>query len=126
MDTPEQVLQDAGLGEEYAVSPKLEMVNGFVCDICCDDGGETYALKCGHRFCADCWRAYLEGRIRDEGDAGMQCMADGCARVVDSKTAKLLVPASVYKRYVFLAWGARAEADGGQIRGSVEPLVCGR
>lgn len=102
MDNPDQVMEDAGMGIGYDRPSKIEKVNGFMCDICCDDepGLETYAMKCGHRYCASCYRQYLESKIKDEGEATrIQCPAEKCTRIVDSKSVKVLVLSEVYTRY---------------------------
>lgn len=101
MDNPDQVMEDAGMGIGYDRPSKIEKVNGFMCDICCDDepGLETYAMKCGHRYCASCYRQYLESKIKDEGEATrIQCPAEKCTRIVDSKSVKVLVLSEVYTR----------------------------
>lgn len=101
MDAPEKVLEEAGLGPEWNEAPKLEKVRGFCCDICCDDdkGLQTYTMKCAHRYCAGCYTQYLESKIKMEGEAArIQCPRDGCSRIVDSKTVKLLVSPSVWER----------------------------
>jgi ariadne-1 len=52
----------------------------FVCPICFDDTQQqTRALSCGHAFCEPCWAAYACGKIRDEGEHRIACMAEGCA-----------------------------------------------
>ncbi len=102
MDRPEEVLDRAGLGQDYIGQLKTEVVPGFACCICCEDepGLETYAMKCGHRFCVDCYRQYLAQKIKDEGEAArIQCPEEGCSRIVDSKSLDLLVAADVKKRY---------------------------
>lgn len=103
MDSQESVLDEAGLGEGTAIEPKLEVVKGFCCDICCDDedGLKTYAMrKCGHRFCAGCYQQYLESKVKTEGEAArIQCPEDGCKKIVDSKTVQLLVGKDVWERY---------------------------
>ena len=89
------VLEEAGLGPDAdAHPPRLEKVRGFTCDICCEDDPDlqTFAMKCGHRFCADCYKHYLEGKIKDEGEAArIRCPGEGCARIVDSRTLDFLV-----------------------------------
>lgn len=103
MDMAEQVLEDAGLGLEFARTPKLEKVRGFMCDICFEDekGLETYAMKCNHRYCANCYQQYLDSKIKEEGEAArIQCPAEGCARIVDSKSIKLLIPQGLFTRWV--------------------------
>lgn len=101
MDGPEQVLEESGLGQDYNISPRLEKVAGFECGICCDDesGLDTYSMKCDHRYCASCYRQYLESKIKEEGEAArIQCPSEGCARIVDSKTIKLLVSSDAWYR----------------------------
>ena len=94
MDRPEVVLEKAGLGPDGGKVPKVETIRGFTCTICFDDesGIETYAMKCGHRYCVDCYRQYLAQKVKAEGEAArIQCPTDGCSRIVDSKSMNLLV-----------------------------------
>jgi ariadne-1 len=95
MERREDVLEEAGLGESSESDPpRLMKVPGFVCDICCEDDPQmdTFAMKCGHRFCADCYKQYLRTKIKDEGEASrIRCPGDGCDRIVDSKSLELLV-----------------------------------
>ncbi len=102
MDQRDQVLEDAGLSSSASGPPRTETVEGFMCDICCDDepGLETYAMRCGHRYCADCYRQYLAQKVKDEGEAArIQCPMDGCNRVVDSKSLDMLVATELKSRY---------------------------
>lgn len=102
MDRPEQVLEAAGLNTTTAKPPKLETIPGFMCDICCeeDDELESFALKCGHRYCVDCYRQYLKQKIKDEGEAArIQCPSDGCGRILDSKSLDILVTSDLVERY---------------------------
>jgi ariadne-1 len=73
--------------------PKLN--EPFVCPICFDDSPQirTLALDCEHTFCSGCWTTYLVSKIRDEGELGIKCMAEGCAMVCpDPFIHTLLVP----------------------------------
>lgn len=102
MDGSEEILEDAGLGHQASQAPKTKVVKGFLCVICCEDGPglETYALRCGHRYCVDCYRRYLAFKIKDEGEAArIQCPTSGCNRIVDSKSLDMLVSAEVKARY---------------------------
>lgn len=105
MDTPDHVLDDAGLGSALCRPPKLEKAAfGFMCDICCEDGPglDTYTLKCQHRYCSSCYRQYLESKIKEEGEAArIECPTEGCSRIVDSKTIRLLASDEA-----FLRWGS--------------------
>jgi ariadne-1 len=102
MDRPEKTLEDAGLGTNFEGAVKTEVIPGFMCDICCEDGDdlETYAMRCGHRFCVDCYRHYLGQKIREEGEASrIQCPGDSCHMIVDSKSLSLLVTEDLKDRY---------------------------
>ncbi|UKZ76335.1 hypothetical protein TrVFT333_004037 [Trichoderma virens FT-333] len=102
MDRPEKVLEAAGLNSNSASQPKLQAIPGFVCDICCEDeeGLQTFAMKCGHRYCVDCYRHYLTQKIQDEGEsARIQCPSDGCGRILDSRSLDLLVTPELTDRY---------------------------
>ena len=104
MEKTEEVLESAGLGQDAATNPpKVQEVKGFVCDICCDDSPhlDTFAMKCGHRFCVDCYKQYLSTKITDEGEAArIRCPGEGCTRIVDSKSLDLLVTHDLQSRYV--------------------------
>ncbi|KAF9888348.1 hypothetical protein FE257_008781 [Aspergillus nanangensis] len=102
MDHPEKTLDQAGLGTNFQTTPKTTKIPGFMCDICCEDGDdlETYAMRCGHRFCVDCYRHYLAQKIRGEGEAArIECPGEGCHMIVDSKSLGLLVADSLKDRY---------------------------
>lgn len=102
MDNSEQVLERAGLGSADVKLPKTEAVRGFVCDICFDDeeGLQTYAMRCEHRYCVDCYQRYLIQKIKDEGEAArIQCPKEGCNRIVDSKSIDLLLSLDLRDRY---------------------------
>ncbi|KAI4208727.1 MAG: hypothetical protein LQ348_000048 [Seirophora lacunosa] len=102
MDRPDTVLERAGLGPDGGRPPKVEQARGFICTICFDDepGMETYAMKCGHRYCVDCYRQYLAQKVKAEGEAArIQCPTDGCSRIVDSRSMDLLVTQELKSRY---------------------------
>ena len=103
MDNQEDVLDKAGLGQAIQRSPPtVEVVPNFTCEICCEDRPslQTFAMKCGHRFCVDCFRQYLAQKIRGEGEAArIKCPGDGCNRIVDAKSLDLLVAADMTDRY---------------------------
>ncbi|KAI4761771.1 hypothetical protein E4T52_05990 [Aureobasidium sp. EXF-3400] len=102
MDKQEEVLEKAGLGQDIATPPRLEVIDGFMCEICCDDtpGMQTFAMKCNHRFCVDCYRQYLAQKIKDEGEAArVRCPGEQCNNIVDSKSLELLVTEDLKDRY---------------------------
>ncbi|KAI4260937.1 MAG: hypothetical protein LQ352_000092 [Teloschistes flavicans] len=105
MDRPTAVLEEAGLGPGGGGPPKVESLRGFTCTICYDDepGIKTYAMKCGHRYCVDCYLQYLAQKIKAEGEAArIQCPTDGCSRIVGAKTVDLLATQDVKDRYQVL------------------------
>ncbi|KAI4227974.1 MAG: hypothetical protein L6R36_001984 [Xanthoria steineri] len=102
MDRPEAVLEKAGLGPDEGRAPRIEPVQGFTCTICFEDepGAQTYGMKCGHRYCVDCYRQYLAQKIQREGEAArIQCPKDGCSRILDSKSVDLLATTDLKDRY---------------------------
>ncbi|KAK2871863.1 hypothetical protein FQN49_002751 [Arthroderma sp. PD_2] len=102
MDHPEKTLEEAGLGSTFSLNPKTEVMPGFMCEICCEDGSDlqTYAMRCGHRFCVDCYSHYLGQKIKEEGEAArIECPQDQCHRIVDSKSLGLLVSEELRDRY---------------------------
>lgn len=118
MDHPEETLEEAGLGTNFEGTPKTEVVPGFMCEICCEDGDdlETYAMRCRHRFCVDCYRHYLAQKIKEEGEAArIQCPGEGCHRIVDSKSLDLLVTDDVKARWAFFS-EVMAKLRGGYLR----------
>ena len=102
MDRPKKVLEEAGLGPSTRGPPKLEIIPGFTCDICCEDesGLLSFAMKCGHRYCVNCYRHYLFQKVKEEGEAArIQCPQDGCKRIMDAKSLDLLVTSELQNRY---------------------------
>ncbi|KAK6428509.1 translation initiation factor eIF-2B epsilon subunit, GEF, partial [Oleoguttula sp. CCFEE 5521] len=103
MDKQEEMLDKAGLSEGMKSSPpRIEVKNDFMCEICCENGPglQTFAMKCGHRFCVDCYRHYLSQKIQEEGEAArIKCPGDSCSRIVDTKSLDLLVTADLTDRY---------------------------
>lgn len=107
MDRPDDVLEEAGLGPSFSEAPRTEALKGFICGICYEDepGLQSYAMKCNHRFCVDCYTQYLSQKIKEEGEAArIQCPKDGCHRIVDSMSLKLLVPKELQDRFVALCY----------------------
>ncbi|KAI9750732.1 MAG: hypothetical protein M4579_006333 [Chaenotheca gracillima] len=105
MDRQNEILEGAGLGPDSESLPQLQSVPGFTCEICYGDEPElmSYAMKCGHRYCVDCYRHYLAQKIKEEGEAArIQCPTEGCSRIVDSKSLDLLVAVDLQDRYQVL------------------------
>lgn len=105
MDHPDEVTKSAGILSGETVQPKLEYVKGFTCDVCFEDGPKlkTFALMCGHRFCADCYGQYLTQKITEEGESvRIECMAEECNVTVNAKAVSLLCSPKTHVRYLEL------------------------
>lgn len=90
-DIPVSPTATARRSTRKSTNPPQETQCTFICPTCCDDEPPaTLALSCKHRFCSNCWSAYLDGKIRDEAECSIQCMESGCT---------LLVPDSFIRNY---------------------------
>ena len=101
MEKAETLLDEAGLGSQSIRPPQIEVMSGTICEICFENGDEmrTYAMVCNHRYCADCYAQYLTQKVKEEGEAArIQCPRDGCRRIVDTKSLKLLVDDKIRER----------------------------
>lgn len=101
MDKQDVLLEQAGLGKGSGSAPQIKKMPKFECGICYrDDSPDTFAMKCNHRFCVDCYRQYLQQKIKEEGEAAhIRCPGDDCNRIVDSRSLDLLVPEDLKARY---------------------------
>lgn len=61
MENPEKVRKDAGIST-LDLEKKPSKKKDYECPICTDtyNGANMYALGCGHKYCLDCWKSYLE------------------------------------------------------------------
>lgn len=106
MEDQDRLLEDAGLGRNPNNKPQIKTVKNFTCEICYNDSLDlpTFAMKCGHRFCIDCYKHYLAQKIKEEGEAArIKCPGDGCNRIVDSKSLDMLVSEDLKDRYVLFS-----------------------
>ncbi|EGF84003.1 hypothetical protein BATDEDRAFT_9163 [Batrachochytrium dendrobatidis JAM81] len=102
MDDCDKVAVDAGVIMDASQQPKPTVIEGFECDICCnnDTGLMTLALSCHHRFCVDCYRHYLTLKIAEEGESRrIRCPASGCCIIVDEKVVESVVIPAIYQKY---------------------------
>jgi ariadne-1 len=72
------------------------------CLICLEElpQAETFALSCGHRYCKECWKGYLQVKIKD-GPVSVyaRCPAPKCKAIVHEAAYKELVSPELYERY---------------------------
>jgi len=61
MENPEKVRKDAGIST-LELEKKPSKKKEYECPICIENynGASMYALGCGHKYCLDCWKNYLE------------------------------------------------------------------
>ena len=75
----------------------------FECAVCMEDVPyfETFALGCGHRFCADCWQGHLKTSLDTLGANCVKatCMTPDCVAVVPYTAWERLAVPEVCERY---------------------------
>lgn len=72
------------------------------CSICGDDeldSTNSSALSCNHTFCNECWGTHLATKI-NEGEPEIHCPHLKCNTHVPDGFIKLLVPVSVFDKYL--------------------------
>ncbi|KAI9266423.1 hypothetical protein EDC94DRAFT_603675 [Helicostylum pulchrum] len=107
MDSPEKVLELAGISNNVAIIRNCTTIVAekggelFECDICCDDDPdmEIVSLACGHKFCKTCVVYYTSQKIKSSESKPIQCPQDGCSVTMDEKVIGLLVQSEVNERY---------------------------
>ncbi len=65
-----------------------------ICFVCyCDlDESNSFALKCGHRFCHECWKHYVYSKLEDI----FCCLYSTCMQ----KGCNFRIPESVFEKYL--------------------------
>jgi ariadne-1 len=101
MDKPEATLESVGLDPDSLLPPKIKKIKNFSCDICCDDGNlDTFSMRCGHAYCLNCYRQYVEHKIKDESEAiRIQCPTEGCNKLLPPKVIDFLLDQEMQTRY---------------------------
>ncbi|KAI5120149.1 hypothetical protein M0805_003636 [Coniferiporia weirii] len=97
---PKKRLRRCETSQRSPAPPQPEPDN--VCEVCFDDLPEppnVPATRCGHRFCGDCWRAYLVSKVKDEGQCSVRCMADKCKTALTEDFIAAVADADVYDRW---------------------------
>lgn len=102
MDNPEKTLQNSGLAS-FELEKPIENANAVhSCLICLEDlpATQTFALACGHRYCKDCWKGYLEVKIKDGPSCvHARCPAPKCKAIVHEQAYKKLVTNQQFDRF---------------------------
>jgi ariadne-1 len=85
------------------VAGKDDMCRENYCRICLSqcDAKKLYGLSCGHKFCSDCYKGYLDTVI---GDGPIcvtaTCPEHQCNQKILADTVKSLCDASTYEKYL--------------------------
>lgn len=102
LEDPIKVCKNAGMDTLDLEIPPHDPSAKFECLICLEElsAGETYALSCKHRYCKDCWRGYLEVKIK-EGPSCVyaKCPAPKCKCTIHEKAYETLVGPKALERY---------------------------
>ncbi|KAI1312250.1 hypothetical protein EDD11_003007 [Mortierella claussenii] len=102
MDTPQEILDQAGVVLHEAHSPLQQRPAGFICEICLDDDQEGLALglQCSHFFCQSCYEQYLTQKIVEEGECRrLFCPQSGCDFIVSEVAISKAIKESTMQRY---------------------------
>ncbi|KAJ3111831.1 hypothetical protein HDU96_005310 [Phlyctochytrium bullatum] len=112
MDGPQEVCEAAGVILDVSKQPKFLVIKDFSCEICYndEDGLQSLALSCNHRFCRDCYSRFLTQKITEEGESRrIQCPGSGCKLIVDEKTVELAVEPPVLEKFCWVCLGPWAD-----------------
>ena len=75
------------------------------CAVCMDEltHESSTALRCGHRFCNDCWSGHISVQIGDGNAQAIRCMGEGCAVLIDPALVQGLVDGATWSKYARFA-----------------------
>lgn len=100
----EDLLRPRSLNEHSLVLPSTASGNSVVlqeCAICLGDMAhqDSPAVPCGHRFCADCWKEFLAGKIEEGASDNIPCPSTECDATVPVELVDHLMPQEMRRRY---------------------------
>jgi ariadne-1 len=102
MEDPERTYKLAGMSTLDLEKPTEHPDKKFDCLICLEEyhESETFALSCGHRYCNNCWKGYLEVQVK-EGPRAVytKCPSPKCKCIVNEEAFKKLVSKEVLEKY---------------------------
>eukprot|EP01112_Ceratiomyxa_fruticulosa_P023049 TRINITY_DN8658_c0_g2_i2.p1 TRINITY_DN8658_c0_g2~~TRINITY_DN8658_c0_g2_i2.p1 ORF type:complete len:571 (+),score=108.81 TRINITY_DN8658_c0_g2_i2:228-1940(+) len=110
-EDPSKVLKEAGIATQSVIrssntTTSTSSTNARMtvsdCIICGDRlvSGKSSGLECGHKFCNDCWKGYLNTQITDGKSIGITCMGHKCATLVTEDIVKAVVDPPIFSKYV--------------------------
>ncbi len=73
----------------------------FMCLICCNDEElVSVFLPCEHKFCIDCYRMYIEGKIDKRNISLLKCPDPNCKVTLSENDIKQIVSEDYFNRYL--------------------------
>jgi len=106
MDNPDKLCLEAGMPHLLLETQPDKPNSKHSCLICLEEytASNTHALACGHRYCSNCWRTYLELKINEGPEcAYATCPAPKCKVKAHEIAFKSLVSPPMYEKYqIFL------------------------
>jgi len=103
MENPDRLCAEAGIPDMKLDRPASEAGGKPVLCLICTEKfppNETYSLSCGHRYCNDCWKSFLELKVM-EGPAVLLacCPAPKCKVRVHEDAVHKLVKPDLFEKY---------------------------
>ena len=95
---------------------KQESVASLTCEICCNDDLITqkmYAIECGHYYCRECWRRYIETSMETKGQqcvSKLTCPYVGCGELLTERDLEILVSPELFR--IFRSYQIRDFVEG--------------
>lgn len=69
------------------------LLENLECQVCCCEvpASECFSQTCGHFFCNECWRDYLEEKISNSNVINLTCMMKDCRNIISEKQIQKLL-----------------------------------
>lgn len=118
-----KVRQRCGLGSLTGPTPSSS--SSGQCPICMSHSDELDMLDCGHGFCKECWKRYLQTQV-DDGKAAVQakCPQHKCCRVVPERLFQTYCDTARQSKYY--EWFLRTYVDENPaVKWCTNPAGCG-
>lgn len=101
LEDPDRVLKKLGM-TNLNLENKAKTNAKFKCPVCDElyPAKETFALGCGHRYCADCWQGFLTVQIRSGPTCTTShCPAPKCPVLVHEEAFRQFCAPEVFAKY---------------------------
>ena len=99
IENPQPVFDHYGLSKGLLQADLgLRPAGRGLCEICYEDDVELFSLQCGHPFCAECWKAYIEQKVL-VGQSDIRCQQANCHALVMMKDVAKMCGSDVLKAY---------------------------